>query len=173
MFKFYKFALSKKTIFLFLFLPVFIFGQNPNYSEDIAPIIYGKCLHCHHSGGIAPISLETYADAISNAGLIQHVTSTGEMPPWPPDTLFQNYAYENTLSIDEIGTILDWIVNGAALGDTTLLPLMPNFSNSSLLGPADLEIQIPTYSSTATSNSDDYVCFSIPTGLTQDKKLEL
>ena len=93
------------------------------------------------------------------------------MPPWPPDTLFQNYAYENTLSIDEIGTILDWIVNGAALGDTTLLPLMPNFSNSSLLGPADLEIQIPTYSSTATSNSDDYVCFSIPTGLTQDKKI--
>ena len=161
----------KKTFIIFLFIPIFIFGQNPNYSEDIAPIIYGKCLQCHHSGGIAPISLETYTDAISNAGLIQHVTSTGEMPPWPPDTLFQHYAYENTLTIDEISTILDWVINGVPLGDTSLLPQMPTFTNSSLLGPADLEIQIPTYSSAATSNSDDYVCFSIPTGLTQNKKI--
>ena len=161
----------KKEILVLLFFPIFLFGQSPNYSEDIAPIIYGKCLQCHHTGGIAPLSLETYTDAISNAGLIQHVTSTGEMPPWPPDTLYQNYAYENTLNIDEITTILDWVLNGVALGDTNLLPTKPTFSNSSVLGPPDLEIQIPTYASTATSNSDDYVCFSIPTGLTQNRKI--
>ena len=97
--------------------------------------------------------------------MIQHVTSNGEMPPWPPDTLFQNYAYENTLTLDEIAKITDWITAGVPLGDTSLLPPMPTFSNSSQLGTPDLELQIPTYSSTATSNSDDYVCFSIPTGL--------
>ena len=146
-------------------------AQNPNYSEDIAPIIYGKCLQCHHNGGIASLSLETYTSAISNAGMIQHVTSTGEMPPWPPDTLFQHYAYENTLSTDEINTILNWVTNGVPLGDTSLLPQMPTFTNSSTLGNADLELQIPTYTSTATSNGDDYVCFSIPTGLTQNRKI--
>ena len=154
-----------------MIVPMIGFGQNPNYSEDIAPILYRKCLQCHHNGGIAPLTLETYASVVSNAGMIQHVTSTGEMPPWPPDTLFQHYAYENTLSMNEISTIMDWITNGSPIGDTSLLPPMPTFTNSSLLGTPDLELQIPTYTSTATSNSDDYVCFSIPTGLTQNRKI--
>jgi len=162
----------KKLLPILLFLPLIGFGQNPNYSEDIAPIIYNKCLQCHHSGGMSPIPLETYVDAVGNAGIIQHVTSSGEMPPWPPDTLFRNYAYENTLSLDEIAKITDWIAAGVPLGDTSLLPQMPTFSNSSQLGTPDLELQIPIYSSTATSNSDDYVCFSIPTGLSQDKKIK-
>jgi len=162
--------MKKILIFLFSF-PLILSAQNPTYSEDIAPIIYNKCLQCHHSGGIAPLSLETYADAISNAGMIQHVTSSGEMPPWLPDTLFQDYAYENTLDINEISIILDWVLNGVPIGDTSLLPPFPSFSNTSNLGPADLEIQIPTYSSNANTNSDDYVCFSIPSGLTQDRKV--
>ena len=94
------------------------------------------------------------------------------MPPWPPDTLFRNYAYENVLNIDEINKITDWISNGSPLGDTSLLPPFPDLStNSSSLGAFDLEIQIPTYASNASANSDDYVCFSIPTGLNQDKKV--
>ena len=152
-------------------MPLIGLGQNPNYSENIAPIIYNKCLQCHHDGGIASLSLETYSSAVFNSGMIQHVTSTGEMPPWPPDTLYQNYAYENTLTTDEISSITDWVSNGSPLGDTSLLPIMPTFSNSSQFGIPDLELQIPTYASTATSNSDDYVCFSIPTGLTTNKKI--
>jgi len=160
----------KKLLFVLL-IPTFGFAQNPNYSEDIAPILYGKCLQCHYDGGIAPLTLETYASVVSNAAMIQHVTSTGEMPPFPPDTLFQHYAYENVLSMNEISTIIDWITNGFPLGDTSLLPPMPTFGNSSQLGVPDLELQIPTYTSTATSYSDDYVCFSIPTGLTQGRKI--
>ena len=161
----------KKLLLLLLCVPLIGLGQNPNYSEHIAPIIYNKCLKCHHTGGISPLSLETYADAVGNAGMIQHVTSNGEMPPWPPDTLFQNYAYENTLTLDEISKITDWITAGSPLGDTSLLPPMPTFSNSSQLGTPDLELQIPIYSSTATANSDDYVCFSIPTGLSQSRQI--
>jgi hypothetical protein len=161
----------KKGLLILLCLPMIGFGQNPNYSEDIAPIVYGKCLQCHHSGGISNLNLESYANTVTNAGMIQHVTSTGEMPPWPPDTLFQHYAYENTLSMNEISTIMDWITNGVPLGDTSLLPPMPTFTNTSQLGTPDLELQIPTYTSTATSNSDDYVCFSIPSGLSQSRKI--
>ena len=161
----------KKLLLLLLSVPLFGLGQNPNYSEDIAPIIYNKCLQCHHNGGIAPLSLETYSSAVLNSGMIQHVTSTGEMPPWPPDTLYQNYAFENTLTSDEIIKITDWISNGSPLGNTLLLPTMPTFSNSSQFGTPDLELQIPVYSSTASTNSDDYVCFSIPTGLTTNKKI--
>ena len=161
----------KRILIILVFISSYVFGQSPNYSEDIAPIIYNKCLQCHHTGGIGPLSLETYPNAVSNAGLIQHVVSSGEMPPWPPDTIYQRFAYENILSIDEITKITDWITSGVPLGDTNLLPQMPIFSNNSNFGPADLEIQIPTYSSTATSNSDDYVCISIPSGLVQDRQV--
>lgn len=161
----------KRILIILVFISSYVFGQSPNYSEDIAPIIYNKCLQCHHTGGIGPLSLETYPNAVSNAGLIQHVVSSGEMPPWPPDTIYQRFAYENILSIDEIAKITDWITSGVPLGDTNLLPQMPIFSNNSNFGPADLEIQIPTYSSTATSNSDDYVCISIPSGLVQDRQV--
>ena len=160
-----------RILFFLIFISSYVFGQSPNYSEDIAPIIYNKCLQCHHTGGIGPLSLETYPNAVSNAGLIQHVVSTGEMPPWPPDTTYQRFAYENILSMDEIAKITDWITAGVPLGDTNLLPQMPTFSNNSTFGPADLEIQIPTYSSTATSSTDDYVCISIPSGLLQDRQV--
>ncbi len=160
------------TICVFLISYNFINGQSPNYSEDIAPIIYNKCLQCHHVGGISSLSLETYANTVTNAGMIQHVTSSGEMPPWPPDTLYKNYAYENVLSLQEINSITNWISNGSPIGDTSLLPTMPTFNNTSQLGMPDLELQIPTYTSTATTNSDDYVCISIPTGLLQDKKVK-
>ena len=155
-----------------IFTPIIGLCQSPNYSEHIAPIIYNKCLQCHYDGGISPLSLETYANTVANSGMIQHVTSTGEMPPWPPDTSFRSYAYENTLSLDEINTITNWISNGSPLGDTTLLPTIPTFPVTSQLGTPDLELQIPTYTSNATANSDDYVCFSIPTGLLQNKKIK-
>ena len=161
----------KKLFFIFFFINILAYSQNPNYSEDIAPIIYGKCLQCHHSGGIAPLSFESYVNTVSNAGLIQHVTSSGEMPPWPPDTTFQRYAYENILSSNEIDLITNWILNGSPLGDTNLLPQMPSFSNDNNLGSPDLEIQIPTYYSNATSSSDDYVCFSLPSNLTTDRQV--
>ena len=162
-----------KKLLILLLIPFIGLGQNPNYSEHVAPIIYNKCLKCHHNGGIATLSLETYANTVSNVGMIQHVTSTGEMPPWPPDTLYQNYAYQNTLSLSEITTIIDWISNGSPLGNTALLPTMPTFSNTSPFGTPDLELQMPTYASTATTNSDDYVCFSIPTGLLQTSSVSL
>ena len=161
----------KKLLLILLCLPMIGFGQNPNYSEDIAPILYGKCLQCHHNGGIAPLSLETYSSTVSNAGMIQHVISNGEMPPWPPDTTYQRFAYEKILSADNIDKITDWIIAGAPLGDTSLLPPMPTFSNNNNLGTHDLEIKMPLYSSNATSNSDDYVCFSIPSGLLQDRQV--
>ena len=58
----------------------------------------------------------------------------------------------------------DWITNGVPIGDTNLLPPFPIFNGNSSLGTPDLTLQIPTYTSTANSNSDDYVCFSISSG---------
>ena len=111
----------KKELLILLILPIIGFTQNPNYSEDVAPIVYDKCLKCHHNGGIAALSLETYGNTVSNSGMIQHVTSTGEMPPWPPDTLYQDYAYQTAVrwACDE-----NYNPNGSQTGSAEILTIL-------------------------------------------------
>src|SRR5262245_45385877 len=41
------------------------------YFENIKPILDGRCVMCHHDGGIAPFSLETYDDAAQWAASAQ------------------------------------------------------------------------------------------------------
>jgi hypothetical protein len=56
-------------------------------------------------------------------------------------------------------------------GNAAETPPPPVFPEGSILGDGDLELQIPAYTSQATAQQDDYVCISIPTGLTQSKKI--
>ena len=45
------------------------------------------------------------------------------MPPWPPDSIYQNYAHERTLNQNEIDLILEWANIGSPEGDPNLAPL--------------------------------------------------
>lgn len=65
--------------------------------------------------------------------------------------------------------ILNWIGSGAQKGDTTQAPVAPIYTNQfQLNGNADLTLSIGTFTSTSTT-TDKYFCFSIPSGLTQDR----
>ena len=55
-------SLGRIILILFLIFPVSVFSQSPNYSEDIAPILYSKCTECHNANGIAPFSLTNYQE---------------------------------------------------------------------------------------------------------------
>ena len=59
--------MKKILSYLFISTSVFTFAQSPNYSEDIAPILYNNCTECHNTGGIAPFSLMNYQEASSMA----------------------------------------------------------------------------------------------------------
>ena len=80
-----------------------------SYSNDIEPLIAGKCLHCHYTGGIAPFSLQTYDDVLIrvNTGQLEaavnHYPGSPRMPqdgPKLPDC--------------ELANINIWIREGAA-----------------------------------------------------------
>ena len=70
---------------------------------------------------------------------------------------------------------MNWITAGAPYGatlvDTALAPPAPVYPSTKLNGTPDLILNIPSYVSTATT-SDKYICFSIPTGLTQNRILK-
>jgi len=160
--------LSALLPFLVLAIPT-TEAQVPNYSEDIAPIIYANCSSCHHSGGIAPFPLMSYQDASGKSALISYMVSNGLMPPWPPDTTYQRYVHERILAQAEIDKIVNWVNGGSPQGDSTLAPPPPVFTTNLVLGPGDLFVKMAPYASQATPFADDYVCVVLGTGQTQNQ----
>jgi hypothetical protein len=142
------------------------------WSTDVAPILYQHCTVCHHEGGIGPFSLMTYPQAAVTGPLLEMEVISGNMPPWPPDQTYSNFAHERILSEDEIATLSAWVADAMPEGDPSLAPPLPVYSEDGIINiEPDLEITMPLHTSSATALSDDYSCFSIPSELTQNKKL--
>ncbi len=146
------------------------FGQT--WADDVATIVYNKCAQCHHTGGAGGFPLTTYAETNPLASMIQTAVSDDEMPPWPPNNDYQEYSHDRALSSIEKTTILDWIANGVQEGNPANTPPPPIFQTGAILGAGDLEVQIPTYMSKATSSSDDYVCFALPSNLATNRVIK-
>ena len=136
--------------------------------KDVAGIFYNRCTSCHHMNGGAPFSMMNYSETIPWTSLIQTDLNSGKMPPWPPDTNYTRFLHERIITSTEKANILSWISTGTQQGDTTLAPPAPTYTKYKLNGTPDLILQIPTFTSNATT-SDKYNCFVLPTGLTQDR----
>jgi hypothetical protein len=159
----------KQTIFLALIFVLAgnlkINAQTPDWSTVVAPLIYNNCSSCHHSGGIGPFPLMSYSDAVMNAAGIQLKVVNREMPPWPADPSYRHFAYEALLDSSEIAAISDWVDIGMPLGDTTLAPAPPVFSQTgSLLDTINMTLQIPPY--ILQYSTDEYRYFAMHSGFT-------
>lgn len=158
-----------KYLFI-LFLSLLSLTLNAQtWSDNVAEIFYNKCATCHHQDGIGPIPLTTYNEVSPIANFIKGYIESDEMPPWPPNNTYQSYIHDRSLTLDEKATIIDWINANTPEGNSSNTPPIPVYSGSSVLGAGDLEVQIPTYMSKAQSGQDDYVCFSVPSGLSSNK----
>lgn len=159
---------SKNLLLTILSIVLFSKAQAQTWSGEVAQIFYNKCTACHHQGGAAPFSLMTHAEVSPLAAAVYQCVNTGEMPPWPPDNNYQQYQHNRALSNTEKTSIINWLNNGAPEGNANQTPPPPVYTSSTFLGNGDLQVQIPTYMSKATTH-DDYVCFNIPTNLTQNR----
>ncbi len=86
------------------------------YYADVEPVLQSNCVECHHAGGIGPFPLTTYENVAKRAKFIAKVTESGYMPPFRADLSFQRYANERGLTAEEIGTIGEWVRQGALEG---------------------------------------------------------
>lgn len=152
---------------LFLFSAGFSFSQSPNFSEDVASIIYNNCTSCHRSGGISSLPLASYTDVANAVFPVLFDVTNGIMPPWPPDANYRHYAHERSLTSQEISTIQRWVNGGMPQGNPALAPPVPVFPNGSVLPNPDLVLTMQPY--TVDSLGDLYRCFVLPSGLTQSQ----
>jgi hypothetical protein len=148
-------------------------AQNPNWSEDIAPIFYQHCTACHHTDGAAgPISLMTYLDALIWVNDLVPIIQTGIHPPrWPADPNYRHYLDENLhfLSPNEIDLITQWVDSGAPEGNPNLAPPPPVYSSVSQIAAPDTMLTLAQHYTNPGDNIDHYMIFVLPSGFLQDK----
>ena len=83
------------------------------FSEDIAPLLFDRCVMCHHPDGPAPFSLLTFDDVKPRATLIAAATQAHFMPPWKTAPGSPEFVGQHPLSEREIDVIRQWVANGA------------------------------------------------------------
>ena len=158
--------MKKSLLFILASLTAYQLSAQLTY-KDVAPIFYKNCTSCHNDFGHGMPFLN-YTQTAKYAPIIEEVLTHNEMPPWSPDSTYTHFLYERYISQAEKDKILDWIAGGTTKGDTTKAPVPPVYTKYKINGPPDLELTIPTFTSNA-SNDDSYVCFSLPSGLTQNR----
>jgi hypothetical protein len=130
------------------------------YYQDVAPILQGKCVTCHVSGGIAPFALDTPVAAVQQAAAMKLVTGSREMPPWPPGPLSPKLLHDRSLSDAQIGLLAAWADGGAPLGDAAH-PAPPGQPDVIDIGTADFSVDMGVDYVPDTSLTDDYHCFLV------------
>jgi hypothetical protein len=158
--------MKKPLLFLALIFSACNAIAQPVYS-DVAPIFYKNCTSCHNGFGHGP-SFMNYTQTSSYSGSIEAELTGNEMPPWSPDSTYTRFVHERYITQADKAKVLAWIANGSAKGDTTKAPTPPVYTKYQINATPDLELSIPTFTSNASAD-DSYVCFSLPTGLTQDR----
>jgi peroxiredoxin len=138
------------------------------YYKDVLPILQNNCQTCHRPGEVGPFSLMTYRQAVNWADDIKSYTQKRIMPPWKitegPD--FHN---NRSMSDKDIATLAAWVDNGKAAGDPKHAPPPRKFPDGWQLGTPDLILTLSDEFTLGPTGKDLFRCFSLPTGLTEDK----
>ena len=158
-----------KTIVILFFLTIVSFSQT---FEQVSEIVYNKCTSCHRPGESGPMNFTSYDEVVSLGNMIEYVTQSGYMPPWPPDQDYSTLLNEHYLTEDEKQIISDWVLNGMPQGDPSQEAEMPFFSQGSAIGEPDYIFELEEEYFIEGNNLDDYRVFVFPTNFTEDVYIE-
>ncbi|MDB6053680.1 MAG: hypothetical protein JWN25_1203 [Verrucomicrobiales bacterium] len=144
-------------------------GKVPNFSEDVAPIVFQNCVGCHRPGEAAPFSLLSYKDVQKHGKLITEVTGTRFMPPWHAEQGHIELLNPRMLSADQIALFKTWYENGMPEGNPGKLPKLPTFVEGWQLGKPDLVVKMEQPWKLYAEGRDIYRNFVFPLNFTEDK----
>lgn len=146
------------------------------YSGHVARIMNENCVVCHREGGIGPMEFTSYESVRPWAPLIQLKVANREMPPYAYDHDIgnQNLQADWRLSQEDIDTVVEWVNQGALLGNTEELPSMQalpdidawNFAGE--LGQPDIVLASNPIDVPASGN-DLWDKHFIESGITEDR----
>jgi mono/diheme cytochrome c family protein len=173
----------KTTLTLLIAIAAFAFTSaaadapaQVTFTKDVAPIFQEHCQTCHHVGTVAPMSLVTYADARPWARAIKQRVEAREMPPWFIDRNIgvQHFNNDESLTDDDIATIVKWVDNGAPQGNPADMPPPRQFADdqSWQIGKPDLLITLPKDVIVKAHGADWWPDILVDPGLTEDRYVQ-
>lgn len=141
------------------------------FHKDVKAILQERCQACHRPGQVAPFSLLTYADAKSWASEIKEFTGSRQMPPWKAEPGHGEFMDSRRLTDAEIQTLAAWADAGAPEGNSKDGPAPKEWADGWMLGKPDLVLTMSEPYHVEATGPDDFHCFVLPTGLTEDKEV--
>ncbi len=131
------------------------------YFQDVKPILDGRCTGCHVDGGIAPLPLSTYAEALAARNAVAQAVRVRAMPPWHARRGVRRYLHDPSLTDGQISAIVRWARNGAPRGDA-VRPGKPVRPIPTGLSRVDVRLPMPEpYTPKHGAGHDDYRCFPL------------
>ena len=138
-----------------------------SYNDDVFPILRDQCGRCHVSGGVAPMSLMTHAEAVPWGESIRTEILAGHMPPGTVDEAPSRFRNAPGLSPREMNLLLTWVTGGTPIGSPDKDPAPVTRDSSWRLGPPDLALPLPTEFVAAEDVRERTAEFIVTTGTTE------
>jgi hypothetical protein len=150
-------------------------GVAPTWHQDIAPVVAASCGGCHRAGGVAPFSMETYAEASPFAQLMLAAVEERSMPPFGAETTEEceprfGFVDDLRLTPEQEQLLREWVDAGVPEGDPATAAPIPEGPTLALADP-DVTLPLPS-GVTVEAPGDDFYCFTLDPSLTQDTWLE-
>src|SRR5207302_7442308 len=79
-------------------------------------LVADRCANCHVEGGIAPFALASYDDVFGQRMAIRTAVSQRMMPPWLAAKGCTEYAFDLSLSDEQVAMVSEWVDSGAPEG---------------------------------------------------------
>jgi hypothetical protein len=144
-------------------------GSTPRatWYHDVAPILAEHCMGCHHSGGIAPMSLTELEQAREFSPMMMLAVEGGIMPPWDAvdaDDCTPRFGWKNDprLSAEQIETLAIWVEDGMAAGEVEDIPEPPVTALEGITHTVT-----PTDGYRTSGDTDEFICFVLDPELEQ------
>jgi hypothetical protein len=143
------------------------------FYRDIQPILRQHCQACHHRGGIAPMSFETYEDARRYANIIRNVTQERAMPPSFAIPLAGHVSNDPSLTAEQISELAAWASLKAPAGDPNDAPPLPSSAAPWSIPKPDLIVRMPQPVSVSANGDIDFTYEIVPTGLNEGRWIQM
>ena len=138
-----------------------------DYNRDVFPLLRDNCGRCHVDGGVAPMSLLTYKEAVPWAESIRDELTAGRMPPWPIDPRSPAVKGMHPISARDVDAIVTWAAGGTPRdwsGDLDKQLPTVTLQKRWKLGQPDLVVAMPSEYTLGANAVEETKDFSIPSG---------
>ena len=129
------------------------------WEADIAPLVEARCAGCHHTTGIAPFALGTYDEVKAMHAASLAAIETRRMPPYLAGRGCAEYAYDLSLTDEQISLFRKWVDQGMPRGEPGTARQMLDVPQGGLTR-VDRTLSLPA-PYTVQGRPDDYRCFVI------------